>query len=53
VSNFESSGKAVRPRHPRFGKYLALVHEDLSATYSRDIHKWLLVAPLIGVVADC
>ena len=29
-------------------KCSALVSEDLSATYSRDIQKWLLVAPLIG-----
>jgi CIC family chloride channel protein len=28
----------------------ALVSEDLMATYSRDIQKWLLVAPIIGVV---
>jgi len=34
----------------RYRKYYALVHEDLSAIYSRDIHKWLLLAPLIGVV---
>lgn len=47
--------KALSPalwrNHPRFGKYFALVHEDLSAIYSRDIQKWLLVAPLIGVAA--
>jgi CIC family chloride channel protein len=35
---------------PRYRKYYALVQEDLSAIYSRDIHKWLLLAPLIGVV---
>ena len=32
-------------------KCSALVSEDLSATYSRDIQKWLLVAPLIGVAS--
>jgi chloride channel protein, CIC family len=32
-------------------KSSALVSEDLSATYSRDIQKWLLVAPLIGVAS--
>jgi len=32
-------------------KCSALVSEDLSETYSRDIQKWLLVAPLIGVAA--
>ena len=39
------------------GKYqiwrrrLPLVQEDLLATYSRDLHKWLIVAPLIGVAS--
>ena len=36
--------------HPRLRKYTALVNEDLTETYSRDIQKWLLVAPIIGVV---
>jgi len=35
--------------HPLLLKYTRLVHEDLAATYSRDIQKWLLVAPIIGV----
>ena len=30
-------------------KYFPLVHEDLRATYTRDLHKWLLAAPLVGV----
>ena len=30
-------------------RYLPLVHEDLTAAYSRNLHKWLLVAPLVGV----
>ncbi|HKV55151.1 MAG TPA: chloride channel protein [Candidatus Binataceae bacterium] len=34
---------------PRLRRYTALVHKDLSETYSRDIQKWLLVAPIIGV----
>jgi chloride channel protein, CIC family len=37
--------------HPLVRKCSALVSEDLSATYSRDIQKWLLVAPLIGVAS--
>ena len=37
--------------HPLWRKYTALVHEDLTATYSRDVHKWLLVAPIVGVGA--
>src|SRR5579883_903852 len=37
--------------HPLVKKYTALVHEDLSETYSRDLHKWLVIAPLIGVIS--
>lgn len=37
-------------RYPLLRKYFPLVHEDLAAIYSRDLHKWLLVAPIIGVV---
>jgi chloride channel protein, CIC family len=29
-------------------KYFPRVREDLRATYTRDLHKWLLVAPIIG-----
>lgn len=36
-------------QHPLLKKYTALVGDDLRATYSRDIQKWLLVAPIIGV----
>jgi chloride channel protein, CIC family len=32
-------------------RYSALVSEDLSTTYSRDIQKWLLVAPIIGILS--
>jgi chloride channel protein, CIC family len=35
-------------KHPLLRKYTALVNEDLTATYSRDIQKWMLVAPIIG-----
>ena len=36
--------------HPSIRRYTALINEDLTATYSRDIQKWLLVAPIIGVI---
>ena len=36
-------------KYPLLRKYLPLVHEDLGATYSRNLHKWLLVAPIIGI----
>src|ERR1700722_19825264 len=34
----------------RFQKYTALVRQDLSVIYSRDLHEWLLIAPVIGVL---
>ena len=37
-------------QHPLLRRYLPLVHEDLTAIYSRDLQKWLIVAPLIGGV---
>ncbi|MGH7935230.1 MAG: hypothetical protein ACREQN_18970, partial [Candidatus Binataceae bacterium] len=36
--------------HPLLRRYTALIHEDLTATYSRDIQKWLVVAPIIGIL---
>lgn len=38
-------------KYPLLRKYLPLVHEDLGATYSRNLHKWLVIAPIIGVVS--
>jgi hypothetical protein len=35
--------------HPLLQKYFPLVHEDLAAVYARDLHKWLLIAPIIGL----
>lgn len=37
-------------RHPLIRKYIPLVHEDLTAVYARDLRKWLVIAPLIGVI---
>lgn len=36
-------------RDSRWKKYAALVHHDLKGTYSRDLHKWFLAAPVMGV----
>jgi chloride channel protein, CIC family len=36
--------------HPLVRRYVPLVHEDLSAVYARDLRKWLVIAPLIGVI---
>ena len=35
--------------HPLLRKYLPLVHEDLASVYSRDLQKWLIIAPIIGL----
>jgi hypothetical protein len=37
-------------RYPYVRKYFAVVHADLSRTNIRDIVKWLLIAPLIGIL---
>lgn len=37
-------------KHPLFGKYLSLVDEDLTAVYARDLRKWLVIAPVIGLI---
>jgi CIC family chloride channel protein len=37
-------------QHPLLRRYLPKVHEDLTATYARNLHKWLLIAPLIGII---
>ncbi|MFZ0952621.1 MAG: chloride channel protein, partial [Candidatus Sulfotelmatobacter sp.] len=45
-----------RPRTNRFlqhhllRRYLPLVHEDLTAVYARDLRKWLIIAPVIGLI---
>lgn len=37
-------------KHSLLRKYIPLVHEDLAAVYARDLRKWLLIAPLVGVL---
>ncbi|MGH9575493.1 MAG: chloride channel protein [Candidatus Acidiferrales bacterium] len=41
---------AKKNHYPLLRKYLPIVHQDLSATYSRNLHKWLIIAPVIGVI---
>ncbi|HEY0264914.1 MAG TPA: chloride channel protein [Granulicella sp.] len=38
-------------RSPLLRRYLPQVHQDLAQTYARNLHKWLVIAPLIGVTA--
>jgi CIC family chloride channel protein len=50
VETRKEHGAAIRfLRHPLIRKYVPLVHEDLTAVYARDLRKWLIIAPLIGV----
>jgi CIC family chloride channel protein len=37
-------------QRPLVRKYVSLVREDLRAVYARDLRKWLIVAPVIGLV---
>jgi chloride channel protein, CIC family len=37
-------------KYPLLRKYLPLVQDDLGATYGRNLHKWLVIAPVIGIV---
>lgn len=49
LKKIEVAGKFTR--HPVLRRFLPKVHEDLTATYTRNLHKWLLIAPLIGLMA--
>lgn len=37
-------------RYPHLRKYFAVVHADFTRTHARDVGKWLLIAPLIGLL---
>jgi chloride channel protein, CIC family len=41
---------SITLKYPLLSRYAAIFRTDLRDTYSRDIQKWLLVAPVIGVV---
>jgi chloride channel protein, CIC family len=36
--------------NPLLRKYAPWLHEDLLAVYARDLRKWLIIAPIIGLV---
>jgi chloride channel protein, CIC family len=46
----KSLNSRISERCPYLRKYFAVVHADLSTTYGRDVGKWLLIAPLIGIL---
>ena len=37
-------------RYPLLRRLPLLVRQDLTAVYSRDLHKWLLIAPVLGIL---
>ncbi|MGB6975363.1 MAG: chloride channel protein [Terracidiphilus sp.] len=37
-------------RHPLLRRYVPFVHKDLTAIYARDLRKWLVIAPIIGII---
>jgi chloride channel protein, CIC family len=37
-------------KHRLLHKYLRPVHEDLTAVYARDLRKWLIIAPVVGLI---
>ncbi len=42
--------KTASDRYPKLRRYISLVRSDLTETYSRDLHKWLIIGPILGVV---
>jgi chloride channel protein, CIC family len=46
-----ATNKRWASKYPMLRKYLPLVYEDLGATYSRNLNKWLVIAPIIGCVS--
>lgn len=46
----ESFGSRMWDRYPHLRKYFAVVHADVGETYARSVGKWLMIAPLIGLI---
>jgi CIC family chloride channel protein len=42
--------RVATDRYPKLRRYASLIREDLKETYSRDLHKWLVIAPILGVI---
>lgn len=45
-----TTAKTAIGRYPKLGRYAALLRHDLAEIYSRDLHKWLIISPIMGVV---
>jgi CIC family chloride channel protein len=46
-----ASGVEPSQRVSFLGRNFPLIHRDLTDTYARNLHKWLVIAPLIGIIA--
>lgn len=57
VGQLSTQPPTQNARYARFRNYALLrrlapkVREDLGATYTRHLHKWLIIAPLVGIAA--
>lgn len=45
----QGSGAVRLWKHPLIDKYVSIIHGDLSDVYARDLRKWLVVAPIVGL----
>jgi len=36
-------------KRPLIDKYVSIVHADLTEVYARDLRKWLIIAPIVGL----
>jgi chloride channel protein, CIC family len=49
--NTQPPSRAARIlKHPLVDKYVAIFHGDLTEVYARDLRKWLVIAPIVGLV---
>lgn len=42
--------KKSRWSHPHLQRYTGIFRQDLAETYSRGLYKWLVIAPIMGVI---
>jgi chloride channel protein, CIC family len=43
------TAKTATGRYPKLRRYVVLVRDELSEIHSRDLHRWLVIAPIIGM----
>ncbi len=45
----EKTRKSPAAKRPRLRRYTARFRHDMRATYARNLHKWLIIAPIVGI----